>query len=80
MLSKFDSVDSIVDYLRQPSRSSEVATIPLLMNTNIINNELKSSKKQQKENDLANVMSATPPPPQVQVGGDIQISPKGRVR
>jgi hypothetical protein len=77
MLSKFDSVDSIVNYLREPSVSSGVVTIPPLMNTNIINNESKPSKKQQK--DLVKVMSTTPPL-QVQVGGEVQISPKGRVR
>ncbi len=67
MISKFDSVDSIVNYLREPTVSS---TIPS-------SNDLKSSKKQQNDKDLTNVISTTPPP---QLERDVQILSKGRVR
>jgi len=71
MLSKFDSVDSIVNYLREPALSSTIAS------PHIINNDLKSSKKQKNDKDLTNVMSTIPPP---QLEGGIQILQKGRVR
>ncbi len=71
MVSKFDSVDSIVNYLREPTVSS---TIP---SSHISKNDLKSSKKQQNDKDLTNVISTTPPP---QLEEDVQILSKGRVR
>jgi len=76
MLSKFDSVDSIVNYLREPTLASTVIDSSIT-GSHIINNDSKSSKKQQKQKDLINVVSTTPPP---QLEGGIQISTKGRVR
>jgi hypothetical protein len=69
MLSKFDSVDSIVNYLREPSVSSTVVD-PTLTASRII-----KAKKQQKDKEVINT---TTPPSQPE--GDIQILPKGRVR
>lgn len=74
MLSKFDSFDSIVNYLREPTLFSSVTGSQI-----IHNDDIKSSKKQSKEKDLNNITSTTPtPPPQAE--GDIQILAKGRVR
>jgi hypothetical protein len=77
MLSKFDSVDSIVNYLREPTVSSTVVVSSTVKGSPIINNELKSSKNQQKEKDLLNLMNTTSPSSSE---GEIQILPKGRVR
>jgi hypothetical protein len=82
MLSKFNSVDSIVNYLRGPVSSSAVAN-STTTDSNKINNGLKSSKKQLKDKDIINVMSTTPSPhlsPQSKLQADIEILPKGRVR
>ena len=68
MLSKFDSVDSIVDYLRESAVSSTVVD-PTVTASRIIR-----AKKQQKEKEIQNIR----PPSQLE--GDIQILPKGRVR
>jgi hypothetical protein len=76
MLSKFDSVDSIVNYLREPTLVS-TGVDSTITGSHIIDNDLKSSKKQAKEKDLINVKSTTPPS---QLEGSIQILPKGRVR
>jgi hypothetical protein len=64
MLSKFDSVDSIVDYLREPT-----GVDPTLTASRII-----KAKKQQKDKE---VVAPTPPSG---AEADIQILPKGRVR
>lgn len=76
MLSTFDSFDSIVNYLREPTLFSTVADSQIINNN--YDDDVKPSKKQQaKEKDLKIVMNTTPPP---QVEGNIQILPKGRVR
>ena len=70
MISKFDSVDSIVSYLQEfvPTPASYVVD-PTLTASRII-----KAKKQQKEKQAINI------PPPSQTDGDIQILPKGRVR
>ncbi len=68
MNSKFDSVDSIVNYLREPTVTSTVVD-PTITASRIIR-----AKKQQKDKEVIN----TTPPSQPE--GDIQILPKGRVR
>jgi hypothetical protein len=69
MLSKFDSITDVVNFLREPMLSATVT------DSRIIGNGLKPSKKQRTEKNLSNVMSTTP-----QSEGNIQILPKGRVR
>ena len=70
MVSKFESVDDIVNYLREPNASST--------DSRISNNRSKSSQKQRKGK---NQTSATPLlPSQSQLEETIQILPKGRVR
>jgi uncharacterized protein YpiB (UPF0302 family) len=53
--STFDSVDSVLNYLREPSLPEVVSstTTSTMMNSKIINNQLKSTKKQK---ELANIM------------------------
>jgi hypothetical protein len=67
MISKFDSVDSIVHYLREPT---------LLVHSTITDSRIINTKKQQ-EKDLLQVTGTTPPS---QLEGVVQILPKGRVR
>ncbi len=69
MTSKFDSVDSIVNYLREPTVSSTMVD-PTITASRII----QAKKQQQKNKDIINNL----PPSQPE--GDIQILPKGRVR
>ncbi|CAF1000742.1 unnamed protein product [Adineta steineri] len=70
MNSLFNSVDSIVSYLRAPISTS---------GSQKITNDLKSSKKQRKDKGQLNVLSTTPNDlPQVEAS--IEILPKGRVR
>ncbi|CAF4004392.1 unnamed protein product [Adineta steineri] len=70
MNSLFNSVDSIVSYLRAPISMS---------GSQKITNDLKSSKKQRKDKGQLNVLSTTPNDlPQVEAS--IEILPKGRVR
>jgi len=76
---KFDSVDSILDYLREPSSSSEVVsstTTSSVIDSTRTNNQLKSTKKQKKEKELANLMNNTSTNPRE----PIQLLPSGRVR
>jgi len=68
MLSKFNSVDSIVDYLREPTVSSTVVD-PTITASGIVR-----AKKQQKKNERQNIS-----PPSLAEGA-IEILPKGRVR
>lgn len=70
MISKFDSVDSIVSYLQEvvPVPTSNVVD-PTLTASRII-----KAKKQQKEKQAINIS------PPSQTDADIQILPKGRVR
>ena len=68
MLSKFDSVDSIVSYLQEAVSASTVVD-PTLTASTII-----KAKKQQKQKEIAKIS----PPSQTEP--DIQILPKGRVR
>jgi len=76
--SKFESVDSIVNYLREPSPPEVVSssTTSSAIGSITINNGLKSTKKQKKEKELANLMNNTSTNPRE----PIQLLPTGRVR
>nr|ACD54757.1 basic region leucine zipper-like protein [Adineta vaga] len=78
MLSKFDSITSIVDYLREP-----IASPAIKDSSNKINNGLKVSKKQRKTKGLTNTASTLPSPPhrqpQEEIVANIEVLPKGRV-
>ena len=52
MASKFDSVDSVLSYLKEP----EVVSSSTTSTSRIINNEIKSTRKIKKEKKLANGM------------------------
>ncbi|CAF4909684.1 unnamed protein product [Rotaria sp. Silwood1] len=82
MLSKFDSVDSIVHYLRESTLSSSTID-STTMNSHVNNNKSKPSKEQRKEKNLTNPINPIPSAPiisQPQLEADIQILSKGRVR
>lgn len=74
MLSKFDSVDSIVSYLQEAAPSSTVVD-PTLTASMII-----KAKKQQKQKEIIKIPPPTPSSSSSQSDADIQILPKGRVR
>ena len=64
MASKFDSVDSIVNYLREPTGVDSTLTASRII----------KAKKQQKDKEVV-----VPTPPS-QLDADIQVLAKGRVR
>ncbi|CAF3386732.1 unnamed protein product [Rotaria sp. Silwood1] len=76
--SPFDSVDSIVNYLREPSSSEVVlsSTTSSTINSTKINTQLKSTKGRKKEKGQANIMHPT----QISSKEPIEILPSGRVR
>ena len=79
MLSKFNSINSIVDYLREPIAPS--TTKDSRRNTN---DGLKMSKKQRKTKETVNSTDTTHSPPrfqpQMQQNANIEVLPKGRMR
>ncbi|CAF2858986.1 unnamed protein product [Rotaria sp. Silwood2] len=82
MISKFDSVDSIVHYLRESTLSSSVVD-STISKSHLNNNKLKLPKEPRKEKNLTNPMNTKPScviTVQPQLEGDIKILPKGRVR
>ncbi len=76
--SKFESVDSIINYLREPSPPEVVSssTTSSAIGSITINNGLKSTKKQKKEKELANVMKTT----QANSEQNVQVLSSGRIR
>jgi DNA replication protein DnaD len=76
--SKFESVDSIINYLREPSPPEVVSssTTSSAIGSITINNGLKSTKKQKKEKELANVMKTT----QANSEQNVQVLASGRIR
>ncbi|CAF0902110.1 unnamed protein product [Adineta ricciae] len=79
MLSKFNSINSIVDYLREPIAPSTTKD-----SRNNTNDGLKMSKKQRKTKETANSTDTTHSPPrsqpQMQHNTNIEVLPKGRMR
>ncbi|CAF2626602.1 unnamed protein product [Rotaria sp. Silwood2] len=76
--SPFDSIDSIVNFLREPSPPEVVlsSTTSSTIDSTKVNRELKSTKGRKKEKRQANVMNAT----QINSKEPIEILPSGRVR
>lgn len=77
MLSKFNSINSIVDYLREPIAPSATKD-----SRNHANDGLKMSKKQRKTKAASTNFTDTThsPPPQMQHNANIEVLPKGRMR
>jgi hypothetical protein len=77
-LNKFDSVDSVLHYLQEPSPPEVVSssTTSTVVGSTIVNNGLKSTKTQKKEKKLANYMNTT----QTNSKEVIEKLPSGRVR
>jgi hypothetical protein len=73
--SQFDSVDSALNYLREPLQPEVVSstTTSSVVGSIKVNNGLKSTKKQKKEKELANFMNTSPTE-------TVQILSSGRVR
>jgi len=76
--SQFDSVDSILNYLRESSPSEVVSstTTSSVIDSTRVNNGSKSTKQQKKEKELANLMNNT----ETNAKQPIQVLPSGRVR
>ncbi len=78
MTSQFDSVDSILNYLRESSPAEVVSstTTSSVTDSTRVNNGSKSTKQQKKEKELANLMNNT----ETNAKQPIQLLPSGRVR
>ncbi len=78
MIPKLDSVDSIYNYLREPSPSEVVSstTPSSVRDSTRVNNQLKSTKKQKKEKETTNLMNNIPTSSKELV----QRLPSGRVK
>ncbi len=78
IISQFDSVDSILNYLRESSPSEVVSstTTSSVTDSTRVNNGSKSTKQQKKEKELANLMNNT----ETNAKQPIQLLPSGRVR
>lgn len=76
--SKFDSVDSIVNYLRESSSSEEVSSsaTSAAIDSTKVNAGSKPSKRRKKEKEQAENIKCEP----VISEGIVQVLPSGRVR
>lgn len=83
MVSNFDSVDSIVHYLRDTTITPSVDSSEK-SNSYVNNNQSKPITKQRKEKETKNEISISPPSLTVSsqelLGEYIQVLPKGRVK
>lgn len=78
MLSKFESITSIVDYLREPLTSS-VAAGAVPTSEPHVDSGPRVTKKQRRSKAAGNATYAMASP-QSQSGSDVEALPKGRVR
>ena len=82
MLSKFDSVDSIVDYLRSPTLSSSIvnSTTKMSQPFNEISVLLQEQENTKRPTKTMNTNPSASTYSEAQVKADIKILPEGRVR